>query len=74
MADRDTRPGRHVLSPIRCTGHMIGKSCDQVAAARRVVDVEHRMNADIGLGPVAQDQRLNVVEGERYPVTAKPGL
>jgi hypothetical protein len=53
---------------------MRGQTAEQIACALRLVEVQHGMQADIGFGPTAQDQRLDVVEIERNAVAAESAL
>ena len=48
------------------------KARDQVASARRIIDMQHDMDADIGFGAGSQDQRLNIVkiEGDAFALEA----
>ncbi len=74
MADRDAGPRGQILGPVRRRRDVRGEPPQQVATAFGLVDAQHGMEADIGLGPRAQDQRLDVIQLQRYAIGTEPVL
>ncbi|WP_273500048.1 hypothetical protein [Paracoccus sphaerophysae] len=62
MTEGDAGPEVEIVVEALGRRDVGGEPRDQVAAAVGVVDMQHRMDADMGFGSVAQDQRLDVIQ------------